>query len=174
MKSHSSRINLNLLLIAILFGAGCQTSKRVKAEDATHIFIFMETHSGLGEMARKVDIDGPNGGTMYIGASPVLNDVHIEEASAHDTADGSVAIQLQLNRQGKRILENMSGAYRGKRLAVSASFPELRWLCCVRMDKLMSDGHLTFFPNASPEECDRIAKGMNLVIAELNSKHRYK
>jgi hypothetical protein len=167
MKIHRMLFNLNFVFLAAFLTVGCKTPKRVKAEDATHILIFQESHPGMGDMSKSVDIDAPNGGTMYVSANPVLTTAHVEVASAHDAADGSVAIKLQLTRAGKRILENISGAYRGKRLVIQASYPKTEWVGVVVMRQLMGEGELIFFPNTKPKECDRIVSGLNLVIADI-------
>ena len=89
------------------------------------------------------------------------------QAEAWDTTDGGVAIRLVLDRIGRRTLEIQSALLKGKRVAVMSHFPEGRWIAVSRAAELGSDGVMVLYPRVTPQEADRIVKGLNLLAAEL-------
>jgi hypothetical protein len=73
---------------------------------------------------------------------------------------------LKFNDAGQRALLNYSAVNVGKRIAVVAQFPESRWLAAPKITRSITDGTLTFTPDADLDECRRIVDGLNLVVQE--------
>jgi preprotein translocase subunit SecD len=84
---------------------------------------------------------------------------------------GGFEFTIQFDRQGTRLLEQYSTASKGKRIAVFSYFGnpkepgkgEVRWLAAPVVRERITDGIFTFTPDASREEAERIARGLNNV-----------
>lgn len=89
-----------------------------------------------------------------------LDERDVARASLSDYMDGFV-IQLQFNDHGTLVLDTISSANKGKRVAIMADFGEQRWLAAPVLSRRISDGILTFTPDATREEATRIVRGLN-------------
>ena len=89
-------------------------------------------------------------------------------------------IQLRFNTRGAMILSGVTTANRNRRLAVFCAFSqekskdkETRWLASPMLNRPITDGLLTFTPDATREEAIRIVKGLNEVVAEIKKKESF-
>ena len=57
---------------------------------------------------------------------------------------------------------------RGRRLVIYCNFEDSRWLAAPVIREPIKDGLLTFTPDATREECERIVEGLNNVARELD------
>jgi hypothetical protein len=75
------------------------------------------------------------------------------------------------------LLQQYSATYSGKRYVVFSQFgvkaKETRWLAAPRFNRLVSDGILQFTPDASREEADEIAKGLNNLAKKNESNDKW-
>jgi hypothetical protein len=64
---------------------------------------------------------------------------------------------------GGWLLEQYTTANKGKHLAISAEFGEMRWLAAPKITQRLGEGRLVFTPDATREEAERIVDGVNRV-----------
>ena len=92
-------------------------------------------------------------------------------AAALIEKDGLYSIRLKLDHQGETILNQLSSANNGRRIAIWADYGEVRWIGSVLIEKRMTNGELTFTPDTTKEEAERIVDGVNY-LAKLYSEGR--
>jgi hypothetical protein len=95
---------------------------------------------------------------------PFLTEVQVASAKVVDVL-GGFDLQIQLNHQGTLLLQQYSADNRGRHYAIFTQFgekgKESRWLAAPEFSMLISDGLIQFTPDASREEADEIAIGLN-------------
>ncbi len=108
--------------------------------------------------------------------------LNIEREQVVDEADiisaevveqpGGFAVQVKLNRRGTWALERITVTHRGKHLAIFSHWGPARWLAAPLITGKNSTGLITFTPDATREEADRIVLGLNNV-ARKNERKDY-
>ncbi|MCI0536938.1 MAG: hypothetical protein L0Z50_17120, partial [Verrucomicrobiales bacterium] len=100
-----------------------------------------------------------------------LNEGDVQEAAVVETL-GGYALMIQFDRHGTLVLDTVTSSSKGSRIAIFSQFGSARWLAAPRVMRRISDGVLTFTPDASREETERIARGLNNLAKELKKKSR--
>lgn len=156
--------NLNLLLVAVLASAsacGCGTTvERKQKKEMTLLRLHLETSSDKVPYTSNVSVLRASPIQMVIHNQSFLDERSIIEAALVDLGHG-FAIQLQFDQRGRFHLETITQAARGQRIAIFSEFGEMRWLAAVKIVQTVTDGILTFTPDASREEAERIVRGLN-------------
>ena len=169
MKTGFWAFNIYLLLLGALT-VGCQSTDKRKKE-LTTFRVHIETNpDGTGNNF-PVSIGRSVPFSVNIEKAPFLTEYHVEQASVIDGL-GGFQIMVQLNRQGAWLLEQYSLASREKLAAIFSNFDQPRWLAAPRLSRRMSDGVLVFTPDASREEADRIARGLNNLVKQIKKGNR--
>ena len=101
---------------------------------------------------------------------PFVTEFQIEKAAVVDVL-GGFSISVQYDRQGSMLLEQYTTGSKGKHMAISAEFGQLRWIAAPVITQRIGDGVLVFTPDTSRKEAERIVSGLNRV-AELVRKGR--
>ncbi len=120
---------------------------------------------------RNEDITVLRGNPMVINVEkePILDQFHLVGAKVVQGL-GGVEIELTFDSNGRTILQNISAANRGRRLAIGSDFDKKRrWLAAPMITRLLSDGTLRFTPDASPEEIEILVAGL-INMAEIKKK----
>jgi hypothetical protein len=129
-------------------------------------------------------------GTGYNQPVPIFRErpmmVNVERVSVLDTADlehaevvdadavgGGHALRLVFNNRGAIRLADVSTENKGRRIAIACQWTEVRWLAAPRITHNIVDGVFVFTPDATHEECERIARGLNNVIKELKKPYTF-
>jgi len=166
MKTSRQYINIILLLAGFL--AGCQSSKD-KDKEFTLIKLHAETTDSGSEFSKSVPIFRASPTYVTIDRNSFLDENDLVKASIEE--DNGFAIRLQFNEHGVLLLENVTRANQGGHIAIFCDFgQESRWLAAPAFDHPITDGIITFTPDATREEADRIVRGLNNEVKELNSK----
>jgi preprotein translocase subunit SecD len=96
--------------------------------------------------------------------SPFLTEVDIAEVKVVE-AVGGFALQVRFDQHGAWLLEQYSGGNPGRRFAIFSMFGEKpvqsRWIAAPVIPRRIADGTLVFTPDASREEAEQIAAGLN-------------
>jgi preprotein translocase subunit SecD len=111
-----------------------------------------------------------------IDKAPFLTEAMVKEAKVIDVT-GGFALQIQFDRQGSWLLEQYTSANRTKHIVIASQFVEPgedkinkgRFLAAPQINNHITDGLLTFSPDASREETERIALGLNHVAKKLET-----
>jgi preprotein translocase subunit SecD len=91
---------------------------------------------------------------------------------------GGFDLRIQFNSQGTWMLQNYSASNNGKHYAIFSQFgvdgKKARWLAAPVFNRLISDGVIQFTPDASREEAEEIARGLNNFAKKNADKDKWK
>lgn len=166
MKIRPSCFNtyLWLALLAAL-ATGCRSGRSEKKMEASLRF-HLESNLDGTERSQPIAVGRSAPFAMSAETRSFLTEFNIERASVVE-APGGFVISVQFDREGSWILEQYSGAHKGKRVAVAAEFGELRWIAAPIMRDRITNGLFVFTPDTSREEAERIVRGVNLVAQQV-------
>ena len=122
-------------------------------------------HEAMGKLGN-ISINRENPIPLSVQQTPFLDSGEIENASVVDYM-GSFVIQLQLSQHGTFILDTITTANKGRRMAIFASWGPSRWLAAPLIDQRIANGIVTFTPDCTRAEADRIVMGLNNVSKKL-------
>jgi len=177
MITGRARFNLYLLLAVAAFSfCGCQTHKNDKSKELATLRIHLEAGPEDAGRTTKVPIYRAHPYEIEVQQDPFITEAHVASARVVDTI-GGFELQIHLNRQGSWLFQDYSATYRGKHFAIFSQFgekgKESRWLGAPQFNRLISDGVFQFTPDATREEADEIALGLNN-IAKKNDQDTMK
>jgi hypothetical protein len=164
MKSWRWNINVFCAAALAFFLCACKTTEEKKAaKERTLISLHMETNPDGS--AKNTPVPVYRGRPMLVNVSvqPFLTNEDLDSAKVVDL-EGGFGIQLIFDPHGAKVLDMYSVANKGKRIAVNAAFPELRWLAAPLITRRLADGVFIFTPDATKEESERIVRGLNNVV----------
>ena len=165
------RFNIYLCVaISLLLATGCQTQRKKK--DLTTIELHLEVNRDGGEDNAVVPVLRDHPMMVNVDQTAFVDGVDLVEASLVDDM-GGFKLRLKFNWRGTQLLNSITSANPGKRIAVNCNFGESRWLGAPLIRKPLTDGVLTFTPDASREEVEKIVKGLNNVVAEMKKKDKF-
>jgi phage pi2 protein 07 len=181
MNSPRGRFNLILvLLFCASLGCSSTDSKKEKQEadkskQATLMRFHVEANPDpTGTRTTEVSIGRSNLERLTILSEPVLDEGFIKKAEVVDADDmGGYAIKITFDEYGTRRLDTISVEDRGRRLAITASWTENRWLAAPRLTKRITNGEFVFTPDATREEADRIVNGLKNVSKKLHENFTF-
>lgn len=157
-------------LIALAILAGCaSTEERKKKKEEAVVQLYLEAEYDTGDKTQVVPIYRASPVPLRIFKQPFLDNANLIDAAVLDGV-GGFAIRLKFDFHGTLSLEEVSSAHRGSRIAVYAEFPEVRWLAAPALQTRIKDGVLTFTPDATRAEAERIVNGLNNVAINLGNK----
>ena len=166
MVIRPSRFNIYLLLAAALITVvGCKTfSSKSKKQIAT-LRVHLEAPHDPSEMTERVSVLRASPISVKIEKTPFLNETHVTLASVIE-ANEEFIISIQLNQQGQRLLEQYSSNNPQRRFAIRSQFRQGtnvfdRWLAAPLITRRISDGVLSFSPDADREETGIFVEGLN-------------
>ena len=140
-------------------------SKRDKAS----LRLYLEVNPDGSDRSEPVSIGRISPFQINVEKKAFLTEFNIEHAAVLESF-GGYSLSVRFNKEGTWLLEQYTTANKGKRIAIAAEFGQLRWLGAPVIRQRIADGHLVFTPDATREESERIASGLNRV-AEENKKN---
>ncbi|MBM3833798.1 MAG: hypothetical protein FJ403_11115 [Verrucomicrobia bacterium] len=168
-----ARFNTYLFTLLLSSAIGCKTTEqRKQSKEASTIRLFLEVNPDASGRSGGVPIYRSNPTLVNVNRDPFLTEVDVQEAAIVD-ADYGFAIKIQFNRHGSLVLENTTTAYKGRRIAIQSDFTESRWLAAPIIRNRISNGVLVFTPDATREEAERIARGLNNIAREIRKRSRF-
>jgi hypothetical protein len=175
----TGRRRFNLYLLAALvtvIACGCQTGKDKKDKEIATLRIHLEAGPEDTDRSTQVPIYRAQPIQMRIQRDAFLNEAHVAGARVVEVM-GGYDLLVQLNRQGTWLLQQYSASYSGKHYAIFSEFgeklKETRWLAAPQFRRIMSDGIIQFTPDASREEAEEIAKGLNNLAKKNESNDKW-
>lgn len=162
------------LALVVFVAAGCATHKdNPKKRFATLRIHLQGDATGIASTI-KVPLYRAAPIEMEVEKDPFLNEAHVASAKVVDTL-GGFELHIQLNRQGTWLLQDYSATNPGKHYAIFSQFGEKgkqsRWLGAPIFSRIISDGVIQFTPDASREEAEEIAQGLNN-LAKKNDENQ--
>jgi preprotein translocase subunit SecD len=179
---HCGNIGLSLaavLALVLILGlaCGCQSPESKSKKRLSTLRVHLETNllDATNRTAQATISESPPV-QLTVEKMPFLSEADIKEAKVVEMV-GGFSIQLEFDRRGAWLLEQYSGANRGRHFAIFSQFTvppdeqlnKGRWLAAPRILQRITDGVLTFTPLASREEADQIVSGLNHVAKKLKT-----
>lgn len=169
------RFNLYLLALPLLLCASGCAHATVKKIDAS-LRLHQEVRRDASDRTTTVQILRAQPFDLTIDKSPFIVENLVKQVKVVDTLGGGFALQVQLDKKGTWLLEQYTSAMRGTHIAIFSQFVPPgdketgpgRWLAAPLISQRISDGLLVFTPDASREEADQIALGLNNVAKKMH------
>lgn len=139
------------------------SAKEKKPKDPEFLRIYFESPRDTSLRATEAKVGRSNPMTLRVEKLPILSESHMKIIETADIGGGPT-LRITFNRTGKRLLENYTATGVGRRLVVQTQFEEMRWLAAPRITRRIADGILVFTPDASPEELDRLVRGITKAV----------
>ncbi len=127
---------------------------------------------GPSSAANGVPVFRQNPVHVAVAPTPFLDLSSVEEASVVESLGGFM-IQIRFDAHGAFVLDSLTSAYKGRRIAVFAKFPEPRWLAAPLIERRNAGGIMAFTPDADRAEAERFVRGLNNAVAEYKKRNRY-
>jgi preprotein translocase subunit SecD len=173
MLNHPHRFNGNLLVtlaVALAVVCGCRTERSEREQALSTFRVFLGVNQDAAKRSQPVPVYRDHPVTVNVESEPFLTEANVMEARVVDVV-GGFALSIRLDRQGSWLLEQYTAANQGRHLAIQTQFvsPEApehhlnRWLAAPLISGRISDGILLFTPDATHEEAEQIAVGLNNV-----------
>ena len=170
------RFNTYLLLATIIgITCGCKSSKpkdpdKYTEKDEASLRLYLEVNPDGSENNGPISVGRQSPFELNVQKTPFVTEFQIEKAAVVDVL-GGYSISVQFNKQGSMLLEQYTTGSKGKHLAISAEFGQMRWIAAPVITQRIGDGLFVFTPDTSRKEAERIVSGLNRV-AELVRKGR--
>jgi hypothetical protein len=178
-----TRFNLNLMVaVVVALVVGCKTPEKKKEEEVVATMrLFEETSRNPMGGTQEAPIYREHPVTLYVAKDPFLTETRIKDVKVLNVV-GGFALRVEFDRQGRWLLEQYTAATKGRHIAIFSQFvtpPEKamnkgRWLAAPKISTHITDGVLVFTPDASREESEQIALGLNNVWRISQSKNYFK
>jgi SecDF, P1 head subdomain len=172
MSSLGLRFNTILLGGALgcgLLASGCQSHR--KGREATTLAVHLETNPDGSDRVQQITVGRSSPFRLDVESKPFLTEAFVVEAALKEGV-GGFEIFLRFDRQGSWLLEQYTTGNIGKHLAVFSQFGDARWLASPLITKRIGDGTITFTPDASRAEAERIVRGLQDVAKEVQKHNR--
>jgi preprotein translocase subunit SecD len=178
MIVRSNRFNFYLVVcFAVALGLGCKTSEESKRKKLlSRIALHQETIPDTMGRTESAEVyrESPMSFTVY--KEPFLSERNVKEAKVVDTL-GGFGLRLDFDKEGGLLLEQYTAAGVGHHIAVFSQWDDTpgsklnkgRWLAAPRIQTHISDGVFIFTPDATREEAENIARGLNNVAKRLQT-----
>jgi preprotein translocase subunit SecD len=166
------RFNIYLgLALAWAAVCGCKTSETADPKKLlSTLHLHLEVNRDGTKANEPVPIYRAKPIMINVQKEAFVTDANVASAQVIDVV-GGFALRIQFDKSGTSLLEQYTTANRGQRIAVFSQFgPKLReprWLAAPVISRRISDGVFTFTPDASREECEEIALGLNNVAKKV-------
>lgn len=181
MVSRSSRFNLYLLvLVALSLVVGCRTPEQIKErkrqKQLATLRVYLEVTRGHPGQNQQVTVLRSAPMLLNVERGPFLNEIHVASAEVVDTP-GGFRLVVHFNRQGKWLLEQYTAANSNRRLAIRSQWgvaPDVqdRFIAAPLVTTEIKDGILGFTPDATRDEAEQIAIGLNNIAGDTLLKER--
>ena len=180
MISGSGRFNIYLLCLLVACASGCQSPEKKlakkKEKQISTLAVHLEVIPDTMDFSRTIQVFRDKPVDVTIDKRPFLTELDVAEAKIVEDR-GGWALQIQFVRHGAWLLEQYTTTNPGKHMAIFSSFgldkKEARWLGAPLITKRISNGTLTFTPDATREEAQEIIFGLNHVAKEVAEKSKW-
>ena len=157
--------------LAVAAVCGCKTSGETNPKKVVSTFrLFLEVGSDGTKASEPVPVYREKPVMVNVEKEPFLTEGDVAEASVID-AVGGFALRIRFDRAGTTLLDEYTTGHRGSKFAVFSQFGEdlvqVRWLAAPLITHRITDGVFTFTPDATREECETIALGLNNVAKKV-------
>jgi len=171
-----NRFNIYLLLAftaALTFG--CRSTKKEEVPLST-VRIHQEVTASPMDFSVSVPVYRAQPVTVTVDKDPFLTEANVASAKVVDVL-GGFNLQLEFDHRGALLLEQYTASNPGRRLGIFSMFGdtkvESRWLAAPVISRRIGNGVLSFAPDASRAEAERVALGLNNVAKRNKEKSKW-
>jgi preprotein translocase subunit SecD len=179
MQIQPSRFNIYLAcLLTLGMACGCQSPEKKREKKLSFLRVHMEAQNPIKDRTPLISVFRAAPTQMYVEPRPFVTEESVKDAKVVDTM-GGFALRIELDRSGRHLLEQYTSASANKtrRLAIFSRFADPakdkaeleRWLGAPMVSQAITNGVLTFTPDASREEAEQIAVGLQNVAKKLGT-----
>jgi preprotein translocase subunit SecD len=176
MNLRVRRFNLYLLAaLALIAVGGCQSDSAEKKPNKkllSTLRLHAEGSRGGTAATETVPIYRLNPVMVRVEKLHFIDEGHVSSAKVIDVM-GGYALEIQFDHRGTSLLEEYTTVNRPRRIAIFSQFggklKQVRWLGAPMASRRISDGVLTFTPDATREEAEEIAAGLNNVAKKVKT-----
>jgi hypothetical protein len=183
MLIRGNRFNLYLLIVIVLalgLPCGCKSpGSNARILSTLRLHLENRVAASKGDSMTHIEtaeVYRQNPMVFKIDKVPFLTEASIKEAKLIDVT-GGFALQIQFDAPGTWLLEEYTTANRGKHIVIGSQFVgpgeekinKGRWIAAPQIKAHITDGLLSFTPDASREEAERIVAGINNVAHKLTT-----
>jgi hypothetical protein len=162
--------------VAVL--VGCASTG--DAKKFTVLRLHLETNRDGTDQTKPVPIYRNHPFQVVVQNSPFLTEANVSGAKLIETL-GGYSLEVTFERRGMWLLEQYSTSNKGKRVAIFSEFRDpadkdqvvARWLGAPMIMNAVTNGVLTFTPDANREECTNIVNGLNKLAKKLNDSYSW-
>ncbi len=166
MKAIPRRFNLFLALTALATLCGCQMAKDRPGKEASALRVHLEVNAANSGTSQEVSVLRSVPETFTITKEPILTEAGIIAARIIN-APGGFAVEVQFDEISTLMLEQYSAANAGKHFVIFGQWGEKpadgRWLAAPFITHRIVGGRLSFTPDMTRAEADRLVLGLNNV-----------
>jgi hypothetical protein len=180
MNIGQTRFNIYFLCLTLLWlASGCLSPESQQDKQLAELRIYVEANPDtLAGMTERVPIYRASPTQVRIDRTPILKQSDVAEAKMIEDTMGGFALQIQFNPHGTLVLEQYTALSPGKHFPIYAAFgdklSEHRWLAAPIISRRIPDGILSFTPDATREEVQQIARGLNNVAIKEGNQTKSK
>jgi hypothetical protein len=158
-----------LLLVSI---CGCSSPFHREKKIAATITLHLEQdEDGISDIG-PVTVGRSAPMVVSVDKSPFLDSSDLDAATVVDEEGGLFSIRLKFNWRGTSLLDAETSANPGKRIVIHASFGQKRWLAAPMIHQRIANGVLTFTPDCTREEADKLVEGLNNIAKEMKKEEQ--
>jgi len=176
MITSGKRFNNYLLVVVTAVGVaagGCQSvAEKTHLKLLSTMRLHLEASFDGTQASESVPVYREKPVWVTVDKVPILTEGDVASATVKDAVGGFV-LSIQFDHRGTEVLEAATAANRGRRVAVFSQFGEkikdYRWLAAPMINHRISDGVLVFTPDATREEAEEIALGLNNVSKKVHT-----
>jgi preprotein translocase subunit SecD len=176
MMIRLQRFNTYLLVTlaaAAVAVCGCQTTgQKMPKSLLSTLRLHVQASFDETKASQSVPIYREKPVWLTVEQVPFVTEANVSAASVIDGVGGYV-LRIQFDQQGTVLLEGCTAANRGRKIAIFSQFGEkikdYRWLAAPVINHRITDGVLVFTPDATREEAEEIALGLNNVSKKVHT-----
>ena len=168
------RFNIYLLVaLAAAMACGCQSSgEKLSKQALSTLRLHLESNSDRSKTTESIPVYREKPVWINVEKQPFLTEADVARPSVVDEV-GGYSLRIEFDGDGKVLLEEYTMGNRGRRIAIFSQFAEklkdYRWLAAPVISHRIADGVLVFTPDATREEAEEIALGLNNVVKKTRT-----
>ena len=159
--------------MAVALVCGCQTDK--KKDDISVLRVHLQANKNTVGETVPVTLLRSNPVSVTIAHDPILSEANVVGARVIETP-GGFAIEIQFDESSALMLEQYSSANLGLHFVIFGQWSEkvadARWLAAPLITHRIANGQLSFTPDMTREQADRLVLGLNNVTKKLKKDEK--
>ncbi len=160
------------MALAVL--CGCQTTRqkqsKEQSKEVSALRVYIEASAKDPAVNQRITLLRADPIAFTIEKEPILTEANLIQSRVIE-AEGGFAIQIQFDESGGMVLEQYSAANPGKHFVVFGQWGEKaadgRWLAAPLITHRIAGGILSFTPDLSRTNADRLVLGLNNVSKKI-------